>query len=275
MSRLRGSEGKSGSFFFFTHDNKYMLKTIHEAEFVTLNYNYMKDYYLHCQDEEKTLLCRIYGLYTLKVYSYNMRLILMENLCPIDEELILQKFDLKGSMIGRHTKRIDLMRNTKTFKDKDFIELERHLNIDLKRNQAREFMELLKKDIQFLSKCNLMDYSFLLIIAKYSDPEGVNEGPEREDLDFDSNRFSIDYGKYNLDRLFLSSKANTSKDRRFIYFVGLIDYLTQYTSTKKLENTFKTILNYKDRDAISSVNPLKYARRMFEFLNENFFEKNL
>jgi len=82
------SEGKSGSFFFFTHDNKFIIKTISDAEKLAFIEDFAPNYYHHVM-ENKTLLCRIYGIYTLKIgFTVNVNLIMMENVVAIDSHIV-------------------------------------------------------------------------------------------------------------------------------------------------------------------------------------------
>lgn len=58
--------GKSGSFFFFSYDNKFLIKTLGSKEKSILMKNLDK-YLDHIKkSKNKSLLCRIYGLYTIK-----------------------------------------------------------------------------------------------------------------------------------------------------------------------------------------------------------------
>jgi 1-phosphatidylinositol-4-phosphate 5-kinase len=53
-------------------------------------------------------------------------------------------------------------------------------------------------------------------------------------------------------------------------FLGIIDILTPYSLTKKLEHTFKTLVFSKE--AISAVNPTDYARRFLRFMSGNILQ---
>lgn len=59
------STGKSGSFFYYTADNKFMLKTISPAEFKHLK-TILKDYYNHLTMNPHTLITRFFGLHKIK-----------------------------------------------------------------------------------------------------------------------------------------------------------------------------------------------------------------
>jgi 1-phosphatidylinositol-4-phosphate 5-kinase len=67
MNRVKESEGKSGSFFFFSHDQKFLIKTISTNELNTMLGKFMKNYYEHASNYPESLLARIYGLYSIDV----------------------------------------------------------------------------------------------------------------------------------------------------------------------------------------------------------------
>lgn len=56
--------GASGSFFFFSHDNKLIIKTIGEGEDSTL-LKLLPKYYKHIKKYKNTLLSKIYGLFSV------------------------------------------------------------------------------------------------------------------------------------------------------------------------------------------------------------------
>jgi hypothetical protein len=59
------SQGKSGSFFFFSHDKRFILKTLLKNERKTL-LDMLDEYIDHIvQSENRSMLARIYGLYTI------------------------------------------------------------------------------------------------------------------------------------------------------------------------------------------------------------------
>lgn len=55
-----------------------------------------------------------------------------------------------------------------------------------------------------------------------------------------------------------------SSDGKFIYHVGIIDYLQNFDITKYGENKFKSLIS--DGEMISAVPPEKYKKRFFHFM---------
>ena len=51
------SSGKSGSFFYYSEDGKFMLKTVSEKEFEFLR-RILKDYYNHLMNNNNTLMTK-------------------------------------------------------------------------------------------------------------------------------------------------------------------------------------------------------------------------
>lgn len=56
--------GKSGSFFFFSHDKKLLIKTMTTGDFKAFM-KLFKDYFYHINNYQDSLLARIYGIYQI------------------------------------------------------------------------------------------------------------------------------------------------------------------------------------------------------------------
>ncbi|KAI4384624.1 hypothetical protein MLD38_002747 [Melastoma candidum] len=123
------SPGKSGSFFYLTSDDRYMIKTIKKAEVKAL-LRMLPAYYKHVQKYQNTLLTKFFGLHCVKltgatqkkvkadvfrqrasvaanfnlVMSLQVRFVVMGNLF-CSQNTIHQCFDLKGSSQGRVTEK--------------------------------------------------------------------------------------------------------------------------------------------------------------------------
>jgi hypothetical protein len=66
IMKVKESEGKSGSFFFFSHDNRFLIKTITQGELKTV-VRCMASYYEFIKDHSDTLISKIYGVYTIQI----------------------------------------------------------------------------------------------------------------------------------------------------------------------------------------------------------------
>ncbi|KAK6865357.1 Phosphatidylinositol-4-phosphate 5-Kinase [Apiospora arundinis] len=155
-----GSPGKSGSFFYFSRDYKYIIKTIHHGEHKFLR-RILKQYYNHVADNPNTLLSQFYGLHRVKMpYGKKIHFVVMNNLFPPHRD-IHQTFDLKGSTVGRDYKEEDLEKNPRaTLKDLNWLRRKRHLELGLAKK--RLFMEQLERDVRLMQKLKIMDYSLLI-----------------------------------------------------------------------------------------------------------------
>lgn len=155
-----GSPGKSGSFFYFSRDYKYIIKTIHHAEHKFLR-KILKDYYQHVKDNPNTLLSQFYGLHRVKMpYGRKIHFVVMNNLFPPHRD-IHQTFDLKGSTIGRDYREDDLETNPRaTLKDLNWLRRKRHLELGIQKK--RLFLAQLLKDVRLLQRLQIMDYSLLI-----------------------------------------------------------------------------------------------------------------
>ncbi|KAF8247736.1 SAICAR synthase-like protein [Wilcoxina mikolae CBS 423.85] len=155
-----GSPGKSGSFFYFSRDYKYIIKTIHHGEHRFLRH-ILRDYYKHIEDNPNTLISQFYGLHRVKTpFGRKIHFVVMNNLFPPHRD-IHQTFDLKGSTIGRDYKEDNLAENPRaTLKDLNWIRRDMHLNFGPYKKAL--FIEQVERDVKLLQKLEIMDYSLLL-----------------------------------------------------------------------------------------------------------------
>ena len=245
LSELCQSEGKSGSLFFFTHNKKFMLKTIPDREFETF-LDFAASYNNYLVEEKLSFLVKIYGLYTINNSLLTFHIILMENISPFPSHRVSYKFDLKGSLYERETK--DLMKNRKikALKDNDFLEISKSVNeplINISKENIQIILKTIQKDIQLLTKANLMDYSLYICIVNNS-----------EDLELSDDKYI------------------RSIDNKYIYCIGIIDYLTEYKMRKVLEKRVKNLIHFtKKKTVFSVIEPILYQSRLFNFIKTKIF----
>lgn len=155
-----GSPGKSGSFFYFSRDYKYIIKTIHHSEQRCLR-KILKEYYHHARANPNTLLSQFYGLHRVKLpYGRKIHFVVMNNLFPPHRD-IHTTFDLKGSTIGRELPEAVLEINPRaTMKDLNWLRRNLHLEFGPQKKQA--LIEQLERDVALLQKLKIMDYSLLV-----------------------------------------------------------------------------------------------------------------
>uniref|UniRef100_A0A453D1M2 Phosphatidylinositol 4-phosphate 5-kinase n=1 Tax=Aegilops tauschii subsp. strangulata TaxID=200361 RepID=A0A453D1M2_AEGTS len=115
--RELSSPGKSGSIFFLSQDDQFMIKTLRKSE-VQVLLRMLPYYYRHVHAYENTLVTKFFGLHRVRPSSgQKFRFVVMGNMfCT--ELRIHRRFDLKGSSLGRSTEKIKIDENT-TLKDLD------------------------------------------------------------------------------------------------------------------------------------------------------------
>ncbi|MCJ1308710.1 Phosphatidylinositol-4-phosphate 5-kinase [Agyrium rufum] len=161
-----GSPGKSGSFFYFSRDYKYIIKTIHHAEHKLLR-KILREYYAHVVQNPNTLISQFYGLHRVKIpYGKKIHFVVMNNLFPPHRD-IHQTFDLKGSTIGRDFKEDELAANPRaTLKDLNWLRRNYHLEFGPQKKDL--FVQQMSRDVALLQRLNIMDYSLLVGIHDVS-----------------------------------------------------------------------------------------------------------
>ena len=71
--------GASGSFFFFSHNKRFIIKTMSESE-LKMFLGILPYYELHLKENKESLLSRIYGVYTIRMKGLaTIHLMLMAN----------------------------------------------------------------------------------------------------------------------------------------------------------------------------------------------------
>ena len=261
INKIKESQGKSGSFFFFSYDNQFIIKTINKGELHTLINNLMENYYENIRENEQTLLAKLYGAYSIIIGGVSkIHIVLMQNINPLGFDNIYFKryFDLKGSLQGRKTQNIRKAERGHAFKDLDFLNYQKMNDeiIDFNKEIINEVLYKLQSDLNILVKSNIMDYSLLFYI--YEIP------PQSSENDYNKvfNLFADERYKY---KIFKSQK------NKYLYILGIIDYLQSYNAKKFLENKYLYILHGKNIKNISAVEPEFYAKRMYNFAKENIF----
>ncbi|KAA1108370.1 Phosphatidylinositol-4-phosphate 5-kinase [Puccinia graminis f. sp. tritici] len=171
-----GSPGKSGSFFYFSRDYRFIIKTIHPAENKFLR-SILKDYHLHVKANPHTLLSRFYGLHRVKLpRGPKIHFVIMNNLFPPHRD-IHETFDLKGSAVGREYPE-EKAKAGAVLKDLNWVH--RGRRIELGPTKKGLFEEQLKRDTSLLQQLGIMDYS--LLIGLHDMARGNSEGLRDDQL---------------------------------------------------------------------------------------------
>ncbi|KAM7252821.1 hypothetical protein ACFE04_025439 [Oxalis oulophora] len=169
--RELSSPGKSGSFFYVTQDDRFMIKTVKKSE-VKVLIKMLPSYYQHVCRYENSLVTKFYGVHCVKpVGGQKTRFIVMGNLF-CSEYRIHRRFDLKGSSHGRTTDKPEAeIDETTTLKDLDLNYVFR-----LQRNRFQELIKQINRDCEFLEAERIMDYSLLVGVHFRDDNTGDKLG---------------------------------------------------------------------------------------------------
>ena len=160
---LSKSQGKSGSFFISTDDNKYMIKSLKSDEIDLIRNGFLKKYIGHIQDtKNQSLLCRLYGMFNITLAQNDeILIIVMRNVIGDLKDNTVIKFDLKGSTYKRKEDFDVNDINNKVMKDLNFNEIEQ--NIMISKQRIDHLRNIISLDSKFLSESELMDYSLFLV----------------------------------------------------------------------------------------------------------------
>ncbi|GLT45988.1 hypothetical protein SLA2020_197800 [Shorea laevis] len=300
--RELSSPGKSGSFFYLTNDDRYMIKTMKKAE-VKVLIRMLPAYYNHVKSFENTLVTKFYGLHCVKLTGpaqKKVRFVIMGNLFCTDYA-IHRRFDLKGSSHGRTTAKPESeIDPTTTLKDLDLNYIFR-----LSKVWFPEFCRQVDKDCDFLEQERIMDYSLLVGLhfrevpcrnstprtSGVRTPTGIGDpenggAPRLSTVEMD--HLLLDPSRFASIRLGISMPARVEKTVRksdcetqlvgeptgelydVILFFGIIDILQDYDISKKLEHAYKS-MQY-DPTSISAVDPKQYSKRFRDFIFRVFVE---
>ncbi|WWC85436.1 uncharacterized protein L201_000299 [Kwoniella dendrophila CBS 6074] len=298
-----GSPGKSGSFFYFSRDYRFIIKTISHAEHKFLR-SILKDYHEHIKTNPHTLLSRFYGLHRVKLpRGRKIHFVIMNNLFPPHRD-IHETYDLKGSAFGREYSEEKAKSNPKAvLKDKNWVN--RNRSLELGPEKRALLSEQLRRDMEFLKRVKVMDYSLLVgihnmergnrdnlrenqlqmfhpevppprrkpsAIKQSNEASNVRKAIRRSDpkmLDVTSQLPSEDSADrrhflFYQDEGGLRSTDEANQNLDVIYYLGIIDICTPYNSLKKIEHFWKSMT--EDRHTISCIDPVTYGQRFINFL---------
>ncbi|KAA8517265.1 hypothetical protein F0562_017558 [Nyssa sinensis] len=299
--RELSSPGKSGSFFYLTHDDRYMIKTMKKAE-VKVLLRMLSAYYSHVRAFENTLVTKFYGLHCVKLTGTaqkKVRFIIMGNLF-CSEYTIHRRFDLKGSSLGRMTDKSEAEIDATTI----LKDLDLNFIFRLQKTWFQEFRRQIDRDCEFLEQERIMDYSLLVglhfrettnageLIPSCARSPIDNSDPETESVPrlsrADMDQLLLDPAGWASIRLGVNMPARVERTERkndcefqlvgeptgeyydVVMFFGVIDILQDYDITKKLEHAYKSI--QYDPTSISAVDPKQYSRRFRDFILRIFAE---
>jgi 1-phosphatidylinositol-4-phosphate 5-kinase len=218
--------------------------------------------------------------------------LVMNSVFPAEASaFVTERFDLKGSTVGRDCS-LEEQRakganavlkdlNLKREVDADrFNKKEQPCGIHIGKQKKCAFMAQLKKDVDLLHRCGVLDYSLLVGSAdmeKVSDFSEFNKSKKKAKLFPQSILHNLlnwmdapmpYHGacKPKVDGGHLSCLLGTRRGKQVTYYMGIIDFLQPWTVKKRLERDLKGLAGY-DTSAISCVAPSDYAARFLKFMD--------
>ncbi|XP_069055237.1 phosphatidylinositol 5-phosphate 4-kinase type-2 gamma isoform X3 [Lepisosteus oculatus] len=281
-------EGEEG-LFLTSYDRTLVIKQI-SSEDVANVHSILSEYHQHIvKSHGSTLLPQFLGMYRVSVDSEDTYLLVMRNMFS-HRLLVHRKYDLKGSLVSREASDKEKVKELPTFKDMDFRNNMQKVYVS--EEQQERFMEKLNRDVEFLVQLKIMDYSLLLGIHDVSraEQEEEEEEPCHKEEAESENGLAIT-GSYGNSPEGIAGYLNTHKPlgpgefdpyvdvyavksapgapQREVYFMGLIDVLTQYDTKKKAAHAAKTVKHGAGAE-ISTVHPEQYAKRFRDFIANIF-----
>lgn len=264
------STGRSGSFFLRSRCRQYLIKTLPSREMLLLR-SLLPLYYRHLQNEPSSLLSRFFGLHqiifdetadddtnysliragrllaspmgALTTRNFQLPFVVMNNL--FGSHQIHEQYDLKGSTVDRTIGERALLEGdpNQSRKDLDLTE-----NIHVGALMKARILDQLEKDTHLLCSQNICDYSLLIGIHRLAEPRPPPQGSS------------------DISRSFSSWHTNgiLSSDGTCLYFIGVVDILTEYDMQKRGERALKSIRYSADK--ISALPPVPYRTRFLRYV---------
>ncbi|KAM4808325.1 phosphatidylinositol 4-phosphate 5-kinase type-1 gamma [Rhinophrynus dorsalis] len=276
--------GASGSLFYVTSDDEFIIKTVmhKEAEFLQ---KLLPGYYMNLNQNPRTLLPKFYGLYCVQSGGKNIRVVVMNNILPRVVRMHF-KYDLKGSTYKRRASKKEREKRSPTYKDLDFMQ-DAPEGLLLDNDTFSALVKTLQRDCLVLESFKIMDYSLLLGVhnMEQQERERQTEGahshadekrPVAQKALYSTAMESIQGGaahgeSIDTDDMMGGIPAVNGRGERLLLYIGIIDILQSYRLIKKLEHTWKALVH--DGDTVSVHRPSFYAERFFKFMTNIVFRK--
>ncbi|XP_031423603.1 phosphatidylinositol 5-phosphate 4-kinase type-2 gamma-like isoform X2 [Clupea harengus] len=282
-----------------SYDRTLIIKQISSEEVADM-LNILSEYHEHIVTcHGSTLLPQFLGLYRITVDSEDTYLMVMRNMFS-HRLMVHRKYDLKGSLVSREASDKEKGKELPTYKDVDFRN--NMQKVFVSKEQKEKMMEKLNRDVEFLVRLRIMDYSMLLGIHDVVRCEREEEEPDDSSFEEgEETQNGIPFappaqpppvgGSYGTSPEGIAGYMNSFKPfgpgefdpyvdvyaiqsdvgapQREVYFMGLIDVLTHYDTKKKAAHAAKTVKHGAGAE-ISTVHPEQYAKRFREFIANIF-----
>ncbi|KAH9408685.1 PREDICTED: phosphatidylinositol 5-phosphate 4-kinase type-2 alpha-like [Rhagoletis zephyria] len=301
--RVNVSSGRSGTKFYESYDQLFLLKILTSDEVETMHH-LLKEYHPYIVERHgKTLLPQYLGMYRITVDGAETYICVMRNICSSSLNVHC-KYDLKGSTVDREATEKEKGLDVPVYKDNDFTQAGVRIFAD--EDWKKRFLEMLNADTTFLAHKNIMDYSLCVAIhdcekaeqealqerekrllsqgsAEDEEAESSGDGNEplnslpsppdsperRQKLSESENHLYSSENAIDPSRDIYAVISTKECPRREIYFIGIVDILTQFGLRKRTALAAKTVKHGPTAE-ISTVHPEQYAKRFVEFITKAF-----
>ncbi|KAF7693046.1 phosphatidylinositol 5-phosphate 4-kinase type-2 gamma [Silurus meridionalis] len=292
-STLKDGESPDDSLLLTSHDRLLIIKQI-SSEDVEDMHNILPEYHQHIvKSHGITLLPQFLGMYRITVNNEDTYFLIMRNMFS-HRLTIHTKYTLKGSLVSREASDKKKEKDLPTLKDLDFRNNMQQIYISDEKKE--KLMEKLSRDVDFLVRLKLMDYSLLLGIhnmdrGEHEEEEEDEDSACEEDDEQDNDPSMLaptslstppeaGAGSVPACKAATPAEFDPSVDvygiqsaagalQKEVYFMGLINILTHYDTKKKAAHAAKTVKHGSGAE-ISTVHPEQYGRRFLEFISNIF-----
>ncbi|XP_056258951.1 phosphatidylinositol 5-phosphate 4-kinase type-2 gamma-like isoform X1 [Seriola aureovittata] len=288
---LKDEEGQREGLLLTSYDRTLVIKEISSEE-VEEMHNILSEYHQHIVTcHGSTLLPQFLAMYRVTVESEDTYLLVMRNM--FSHRLhVHRKYDLKGSLVSREASFKEKVKELPTYKDVDFRNNMQKVYVS--DEEKEKIMDKLIRDTEFLVHMRMMDYSLLLGIHDVERAEEEEEEEEEMESSYDEegeeenglapapsstspegiagymNSFKpMGPGEFDPYVDVYAIQSAVGAPQREVYFMGLIDVLTQYDTKKKAAHAAKAVKHGAGAE-ISTVHPEQYAKRFREFIANIF-----
>uniref|UniRef100_A0A4W6F0F5 Phosphatidylinositol 5-phosphate 4-kinase type-2 gamma n=1 Tax=Lates calcarifer TaxID=8187 RepID=A0A4W6F0F5_LATCA len=288
---LKDEEGQCMGLLLTSYDRTLVVKEISSEE-VEEMHNILSEYHQHIVTcHGNTLLPQFLAMYRVTVESEDTYLLVMRNM--FSHRLhVHRKYDLKGSPVSREASFKEKVKELPTYKDVDFRN--NMQKVYMSEEEKEKIMDKLNRDTEFLVRMRMTDYSLLLGIHDVERAEREEEEEEEmessnEEDGEDENGLAPTHGSTSPEGIagYMNSfkpmgpgefdpyvdvyaiQSAVGAPQREVYFMGLIDVLTQYDTKKKAAHAAKAVKHGAGAE-MSTVHPEQYAKRFREFIAKIF-----
>eukprot|EP01060_Flectonema_neradi_P010827 TRINITY_DN17912_c0_g2_i1.p1 TRINITY_DN17912_c0_g2~~TRINITY_DN17912_c0_g2_i1.p1 ORF type:complete len:485 (+),score=70.77 TRINITY_DN17912_c0_g2_i1:70-1524(+) len=243
FSGSKSSEGKSGASFAKTQDERFLVKSLTDGELRALQ-ELLPHLKSHYHTSGTSLINPPVACYTVTpAKGKPIHFVVLCNLLPRNSGVVAI-YDLKGSTQGRAASEKEHQKDVPLLKDNDWLGKVRQNGskplILTKSAVYASIMKQIDKDVAFFQKYDLMDYSLF-----------VGQHPCFAKAVF-GNALLVQTGTCG-------------------YYLGIIDYLQKYNTSKKIAHAAKAITN--DPSTLSTVPPKTYGERFKSFMKDSVFKE--